>query len=474
MTSLSHLTTEELADGICRRAGQIAAAEAEQLTWIGEFDERGGWAGVGMLSCAHWLSWKIGLSPGAARERVRVAARLRDLPAVAESFGQGEMSWTQVRAITRVARPDDGIDWVEIARSTSGAQIEKLVRGIRRAQTVEEAKEDCERAAWLVRTRKTYDPDGNLVMTIYAKAEVAPVVEAALDAKRAELEREQAAEDVPAGTAKTSVDKEVLLEAPEASGDEDAPAGTPEPCCVEHRRRSRWGHPDDVPAGTPKVTDGDALLAIAQEALCRAQPSATLARRNRYRLKADVDPLSGWGRLRDGELLPPSSLKTVMNSLPGRGGAVRLRPVTTADLRRFDLGRDEREVSPNLRELLGTIDGERCRFPGCTRHKKLHGHHVVYWSEGGPTDFGNLVLLCSRHHTLVHNQGFRLVLHPDRRLDVMTAEGVPVVHLPTLPWGDPDQLDPASRIRPDTITPPRFRPGMDLGYVVSVLVAQVG
>lgn len=411
MTSLSHLTTEELADGICLRAGRIAAAEAEQLLWIGEFDERGGWHGVGMLSCAHWLSWKVGLSPGAAREKVRVAGRLRELPEVAEAFGRGEMSWTQVRAITRVARPDDGIDWVEIARSTSGAQIEKLVRGMRRAQTVAEARQDCERAAWRVRTRKTYDADGNLVLTIYAKAEVAPVVEAALEAKRAELEKELAAE---------------------AEAAQDVPAGTPEHCCEEHRRRNRWRRPEDVPAGTPKVTDGDALLAIAQDALCNAKPSPDLARRNRYRLKAEVDPLSGWGRQRDGELLPPSSLTTAMKSLPGRGGAVRLRPVTPADWRRFDLGRNQREVSANLRELLGTIDGERCRFPGCTRHKKLHAHHVVYWSEGGPTDFGNLILLCSRHHTLVHNQGFRLVLHPDRRLEVWTADGVPVVHLPTL------------------------------------------
>jgi hypothetical protein len=240
---------------------------------------------VGTLSCAHRLSWKVGLSPGAARERVRVAARLRELPAVAESFGRGEMSWTQARAITRVARPDDGIDWVEIARSTSGAKIEKVVRGMRRAQAVEEAKQDCERAAWLVRTRKTDDANGNLVLTIYANAEVAPVVEAAFEAafeaKRAELERE----------------------------------------AEEEAARAR-----DVPAGTPRVTDGDALLAIAQDALCHAKPTADLARRNRYRLTADGGPLSGRGRIRDGELLPPSSLTTALKSLPGRGGAVRLRP----------------------------------------------------------------------------------------------------------------------------------------------------
>ena len=396
---------------------------------------------------------------GAARERVRAAGTLRELPVVAQAFGQGLMSWSQVRAITRVARADDGIDWVMIARSSSGAQIEKIVRGMRRAKSLQEAQEDCERAAWLVRTRKTYDADGNLVMTIYAKAEVAPVVAAAFDAKRAELEWERAAE---------------------AEDEQDVPAETPQHCCERHRLRARWQSGKDVPAGTstrddsavPRVTDGDALLAMAQEVLCTDKPTADTTRRNRFRMTANVDPLSGWGRLRDGELLPPTSLQTIMKTLPGRGGTLRLRPVTAADLRQFDLGRSQRDVSTNLRELVGTIDGERCRFPGCTRHKKLHAHHVVYWSEGGATDFDNLVLLCSRHHTIVHSQGFQLVLHPERRLDVMTADGVQLLHLPPRPWGDPAALDPTGRINARTITPPYFEPGMDLGYVVSVLLAQ--
>lgn len=112
------------------------------------------------------------------------------------------------------------------------------------------------------------------------------------------------------------------------------------------------------------VTDGDALLAIAQDALAAAEQSGGATRRTRYRLAAHVDPLSGWARLRDGELLLLTSLHAVMRSLPGRGGNVRLRPVTAAALRRFDLGRSQREVSANLRELLGTVDGEGCRFPG--------------------------------------------------------------------------------------------------------------
>jgi hypothetical protein len=52
----------------------------------------------------------------------------------------------------------------------------------------------------------------------------------------------------------------------------------------------------------------------------------------------------------------------------------------------------------------------------------------------------NLVLLCSRHHTLLHAHGFQLLLHPDRRLEVRTADGVPVLHHPAQPWHDPAAL----------------------------------
>lgn len=160
----------------------------------------------------------------------------------------------------------------------------------------------------------------------------------------------------------------------------------------------------DVPAGTPSATatalvtpdpctstDGDALLAMASAALDRQRVEhPEMTRRTRAQLIAQIDPLSVWARLHDGELLPPTSLKHVMKTLPGRGGILRLRPVTDTDLAAYDLGRDSREPSLALRELLGSLDGERCRFPGCTRHKKLHAHHVVYWSADGRTDLSNL------------------------------------------------------------------------------------
>ena len=93
------------------------------MTLIGEFDRREAWGGPGMLSCAHWLSWRVGMGLKAAHERVRVARALRGLPLVAATFSEGRLSWTQVRAITRVAAAEDEATWVELATNATGAQL---------------------------------------------------------------------------------------------------------------------------------------------------------------------------------------------------------------------------------------------------------------------------------------------------------------------------------------------------------------
>ena len=243
-------------------------------------------------------------------------------------------------------------------------------------------------------------------------------------------------------------------------------------------RGERCGCRRDVSAETPearRTTLSEALLEIARRSLDRATPDR--ARRSRARLTPQVDPLSGWARLADGELLPPqsrtrgASLKEVLRSLPGRGGLPRLRPLRPEDRTRLDLGRTARLPSDGLRQLLGTIDGERCRFPGCCRVRRLHAHHVRRWSDGGPTDLANLLLLCSRHHTLVHSQGFGLHLSADRTLTVTTADGQPVPHHPGLPWGDPSLLDPQGDVSAET-SAPDVVDRMDLDYCVAVLVQQ--
>ena len=441
MGRFSDVTDLELADGIVTWSGRIAAGEAELLACIGEFDHREAWSGVGLLSCAHWLSWRTGLSPSAAREKVRVARALRELPQVQEVFSVGRLSYSQVRAITRVATPEDQERWIDVARCAAAGQLERLVRGVRRARKVDEDAADPELAAWRMRASRSYDDDGNAVYRIVLPAQDAAVVDAALEAMQAELDRRAAPASAEAGSPHADVSDDVGA---------SAEAASPQP-----------------------ATLAEALVEMGRVALeASAAASPASARRTRSWLVAQVDPLSGWGRLRDGELLPPTSLAAVMKTLPGRGGTVRLRPLSAQDLRLHDLGRSQRQPSLALRELLGTVDGERCRFPGCTRHRKLHAHHVDFWSNGGATDLENLVLLCSRHHTLVHQLGFTLVLHLDRKLSVTTPEGVPLLHHPGLPWGDPSQLDPKRRIDADTLPPDNVVSRIDIGYAVMVMAQQ--
>jgi hypothetical protein len=96
---------DQLADRICSGAVRLAAATAAWLALVAEFDEREGWRGVGISSCAHWLAWRCALTPGTARQHVRVARAMRRLPVVASAFASGELSYSKVRALTRVAEP---------------------------------------------------------------------------------------------------------------------------------------------------------------------------------------------------------------------------------------------------------------------------------------------------------------------------------------------------------------------------------
>ena len=90
---------------ICELAGHLAAATCRFLVLLGDFDARRGWASWDMNSCAQWLSWKCQMGSGAAREHVRVARALRDLPVLRAEFGAGRLSYAKIRALTRIATP---------------------------------------------------------------------------------------------------------------------------------------------------------------------------------------------------------------------------------------------------------------------------------------------------------------------------------------------------------------------------------
>src|SRR3989454_5382744 len=95
-TPASIIELECLGDHIAELSAHLDAATARLLDLIRVFDARGGW-GNGFRSCAHWLTWRIGLDLGAARERVRGARALGTLPLLARALARGELSYSKVR-----------------------------------------------------------------------------------------------------------------------------------------------------------------------------------------------------------------------------------------------------------------------------------------------------------------------------------------------------------------------------------------
>jgi hypothetical protein len=120
-----------LADEIAALAGQIDAATHTLLTRIRLLDESSGWARQGALSCALWLGWRIGLAPGAAREKVRVARALGTLPLLDEALRQAEISYSKVRALTRIATPENEERLLRTAKGCTAAHLETLCRQYR-------------------------------------------------------------------------------------------------------------------------------------------------------------------------------------------------------------------------------------------------------------------------------------------------------------------------------------------------------
>src|SRR5262245_38432241 len=135
---------DRLGDQIADRAAHRESAPAPPLDLIREFDARGGW-NTGFRSCAAWISWRIGLDIGAARERVRVARALGSLPRLARALARGELSYAKVRALTRVATPETEERLLAVGRAGTVDHVERIVRGWRRMDRKAEAAETARR-----------------------------------------------------------------------------------------------------------------------------------------------------------------------------------------------------------------------------------------------------------------------------------------------------------------------------------------
>ncbi|MBI3106597.1 MAG: DUF222 domain-containing protein [Candidatus Rokubacteria bacterium] len=178
---------DRLGDQIADLSAHLEAATARLLDLIRDFDARGGW-NSGFRSCAHWLSWRVGLDPGAARERVRVARALGRLPLLAAALARGELSYAKVRALTRVATPETEARLLAVGRAGTAAHVERIVRGWRRVDRKAEARETARRHAGRA-LHIAQDEDGMAVVRGRLEPEVGALLMRALDAARDTLYR---------------------------------------------------------------------------------------------------------------------------------------------------------------------------------------------------------------------------------------------------------------------------------------------
>jgi hypothetical protein len=130
---------ERLEAQICELAGHLAAATCRFLVLLADFDARRGWASWEMGSCAQWLSWKCQMSSGTAREHVRVARALLDLPVIRARFAAAKLSYAKVRALTRIATPATETGLAELAGPMTANQLERFARAHRQVTHADDA-----------------------------------------------------------------------------------------------------------------------------------------------------------------------------------------------------------------------------------------------------------------------------------------------------------------------------------------------
>ncbi|MGH9039740.1 MAG: DUF7674 family protein [Acidimicrobiia bacterium] len=371
---------ERLEAEICELAGHMWAAECRWLLMVGEYDRREGWSPWGLQSCAHWLSWRCGVALNAARERVRVARRLPELPLVTAAFSRGELSYAKVRALSRVANDANEPELVEIARTATASQLERIVRTYRKAQVESELAEanerhQAERAQWY------WDDDGSLVLSTRLPPEDGALVLAALEAGRRHV-------DVSAETSTC------------AARNADALVGMARLAlsAVDHDDRG------DAPTQVVLHVDAPVLASDAPEGRCHLENGPSLPPETGRRISCDAEVIAVIHDRDAGSIL--------------------------------DVGRKTRRVSPGLRRALRARDGG-CRFPGCSNRRFVDAHHLVHWVRGGETKLGNLALLCRRHHRLVHEAGYGITVVGEG-FQFTRPDGTAVDDAPTMtPAGGP-------------------------------------
>ena len=417
-----------LGEQLRTQAADAAAAEYRWLCHLEEFERVGGWAEQGARSCAAWLSWGCGMSPAMARDKVRVARALPGLPVVSARMASGELSYSKVRAITRVATPANEQLLVEQALEATAAHLEHIVRGLR---SVDPDDDDADAQREFERRRvRTVWRDGQRALDVRLAADDFEVVMGVLHRIADELQRTPPAGADATTAAEQTGDRPVVADPVECA--------TPREALLADALRIMA---ESYAATGPVAQRGDEahlVVVNAQVAAPVPEPAETASAEAPAAAEDMIAAASAWAaRL-------GLANKPTLNGTPV-GDATALRLACDADVvtiltdqtsRVLGIGRRSAKVPPKLKRALKLRDGG-CRFPGCTQSRFVDAHHIVHWEHGGPTDLANLVLLCRFHHRLVHEAGYTIAVIAPGLFRFHRPDGTPVPHVAPPVTGDP-------------------------------------
>jgi hypothetical protein len=336
---------EDLDRNILTLCNRINIATYELIVLIREFDERCGWLKWGMRNCAEWLAWRCDFSMTTSLEKLRVAHALKTLPAISGAFASGELSYSKVRALTRVANLQNEDELLAFALRQPASHVAERCRELRcgtEASTDDAARAFANRS---LRIRRDHQR-GVLTVTVELPLDTGELLEKALDKAR---------------------DDECL----------DVP---------------------DLVDTAWSTRQADALVNALKGYLRGESDSGSS---DDYLVTIHVDQSALAGKAGRSALLIESVKRICCDS-----HAVVLTENEKGEP--LSIGRKTRVIPKAIERALYARDHGCCRFPGCGNRRYLHSHHIEHWSNGGETSLPNLMLLCTRHHTLVHEGGFRI------------------------------------------------------------------
>ena len=399
----------QLADDLEGSWRAVSKCTSEFLRLLLEFDRRGGYLEWGLRDTAQWLDAKCGISRVTAREKIRVARALSELDLVPRAFEEGHLSYSQVRALTRVADENSEAALLELAMSCPASELEARLREMENGQLLH-AKDG---GANHRLTR--HDGDGDRVrFRVELSREDAGILTKALEVAKGELRECGPAASGAGDEAALTADALMLIARRTLSG------------CFRGsgREGSFWFQPDLSEA----VVDDPAPEQVGPTHLVTVH--------------VDEKALSGKGGHSD---LPVPVIKRLLCD----GAIVGL--VEDKNGVPLSVGRKTRTVPLGIRRALEARD-RRCRYPGCTHARWLDAHHIVHWSDGGETSLENLVLLCSHHHKLLHDGGFQILTREDDGHFFAHPDGSPIVlnrRIPSEFAADESKLTPWRKNDPD-------------------------